>query len=260
MKDIVFDLLKSAQKQGVSVFLEDAKIKISVADNRAIDRKLLADLGKYKSELYAFLEEEERASNTEKRAATEKIVKHTRLRDRVPLSYEQESIWLIDQIHGSLNYHMPITLKVKGQLDISALDHAFKKVLDRHEILKTVIEQDRDGIPYQKVLKETWHLDYVEECLDPEGEIDNFIHRPFRLDQDFMIRAKVIKQAPEWILTIVVHHIAFDGWSQQLFIDDLSIHYNSRIRGIQDEQAELPLQYADYSLWQRSYLSGSTLE
>lgn len=158
---------------------------------------------------------------------------------RIPLSFSQERLWFIDQLEGSTHYHISAALRLKGTLDIKRLFVAFNKIVQRHEILRTVIRSD-NGMAYQLVLPaDKWEMSNGEEDID----------RAFDLREDYMLRVKLEQLASdEYRLRMVMHHIAADGWSVSLFIKEMLALYNAV------ELAPLPLQYADYALWQRKYL------
>lgn len=158
---------------------------------------------------------------------------------RIPLSFSQERLWFIDQLEGSTHYHISAALRLKGPLDLKRLTIAFKEIIQRHEILRTVIRED-NGMAYQLVLPaDKWAMSRREEDID----------RAFDLLEDYMLRVKLEPLASdEYRLRVVMHHIAADGWSVSLFIKEMLALYDAV------ELEPLPLQYADYALWQRKYI------
>ncbi|MBB6112602.1 amino acid adenylation domain-containing protein [Mucilaginibacter lappiensis] len=158
---------------------------------------------------------------------------------RIPLSFSQERLWFIDKLEGSTHYHISAALRLKGTLDVERLIIAFKKIVQRHEVLRTVIRDD-NGVAYQLVLPaDKWEMSKDEED----------INRAFNLLEDYMLRVKLEQlSVDEYRLRVVMHHIAADGWSVSLFIKELLAMYQYV------ELAPLPLQYADYALWQRKHL------
>jgi amino acid adenylation domain-containing protein len=157
---------------------------------------------------------------------------------RLPLSFSQERLWFIDKLGGSMHYHIAASLRLKGDLDIQRLCAAFKAIVHRHEVLRTVIRDD-DGIAYQLVLPaENWELS--------EGSI----HDAFDLSADYMLRVKLTAlSAGDYRLEVVMHHIAADGWSVSVLIREMVAMYQGAAL------PPLPVQYADYALWQRQYLA-----
>nr|WP_051915528.1 non-ribosomal peptide synthetase [Streptomyces aureocirculatus] len=182
--------------------------------------------------------------------------------ERVPLSYGQHRLWFIDHFEGpSATYNIPVTLRLHGTLDADALAAAVADVVARHEILRTVYPQDPDGIPYQQVLdvaEARTRLDVpVREMSSAaaDDEVIRLARHAFDLAADIPVRAAVLRRAPgEHVLCLVIHHIAADGQSLAPLFQDLSVAYAARTGGEEPDFPELPLQYADYALWQRDVL------
>ncbi|SFE91411.1 non-ribosomal peptide synthase domain TIGR01720/amino acid adenylation domain-containing protein [Chitinophaga sp. CF118] len=174
---------------------------------------------------------------------------------RMPLSFSQERLWFIDKLEGSSHYHIPLVLRLKGKLNYNALQQALKDIVGRHEILRTVIREE-NGNGYQYIrAADDWQLENIDT------DITAFIYRPFDLGADYMLRASVITLTEEeYILAITVHHIAADGWSAPVIIRELSTLYAAYVRQQDAELLPLPVQYADYAIWQRSYVTGKVLE
>ncbi|WP_053112025.1 non-ribosomal peptide synthetase [Kitasatospora sp. MY 5-36] len=174
--------------------------------------------------------------------------------ERVPLSFAQQRLWLIDRMEGpSAVYNLPLVLRVTGELDADALGSALGDLVARHEVLRTLIEEE-DGTPYQRVLP-AWAARVPVELL-PEGTApEACTGRPFDLVADLPIRAHLIPAGQaEYLLVLVLHHIAGDGWSMGPLLRDLAAAYAARTAGTVPEWAPLPVQYADYALWQRELL------
>ncbi len=186
---------------------------------------------------------------------------------RVPLSFEQERLWFIDKLHGSLQYHIPWVLRLNGDLDIALLNISLRKLVERHEVLRTVIKEE-DGTGYQQLLRpEDWKMEFLElsSIIEQSGSLEQFleafIRRPFDLSAESPLKVLLIKlQDQEYLLVGVVHHIAFDGWSTGILVQDLAVLYTAAKEGTYPALKELPLQYSDYAAWQRKYLSGKAFE
>ncbi|MGB8192824.1 MAG: amino acid adenylation domain-containing protein, partial [Chitinophagaceae bacterium] len=189
------------------------------------------------------------------------------LNGNIPLSFAQERLWFIDRLQGSLQYHMPWVYHLTGDLNIDALQQSFRTIIGRHEVLRTVIKEE-DGVGYQHVTDAAhWQLEYVDEAdillLDntKQAFIEEFLARPYDLSKDPMLQVMLIgMSAKEHLLVASVHHIAFDGWSISIMVRELLECYNSIITNRPEVLNELPVQYADYSVWQRSYLRGEVLQ
>lgn len=186
---------------------------------------------------------------------------------RIPLSYVQERLWFIDQLSGSVAYHIPAVFKLYGELDLVCLEKAFQTIVNRHEALRTRIQEEK-GEAYQEVIPENrWQLGVTQggsiatEQTAQMAWAEKVIQQPFDLSQDHMLRAQVLLcTANEHLLVLVMHHIAADGWSVSLFVDELVQLYEAFIKGEIPQLASLPIQYADYAIWQRKHLAGELLE
>ncbi|MEM9821238.1 MAG: amino acid adenylation domain-containing protein, partial [Bacteroidota bacterium] len=183
--------------------------------------------------------------------------------ERIPLSYAQERLWFIDQLEGSVHYHMPAVLRFKGELNASALKIAISSIVNRHEVIRTVFEEV-EGKAYQKIMPiNQWKLNFTplnEFAGDRDAFIAAEIERPFDLSQDHMLRANLLQVAEEeFILVFVMHHIASDGWSMSILVDELMAGYKAAVRNVAASLPELSIQYADYALWQREVLSSEAM-
>ncbi|HVI46388.1 MAG TPA: amino acid adenylation domain-containing protein [Chitinophaga sp.] len=185
----------------------------------------------------------------------------------IPLSYSQERLWFIDQLEGSVQYHMSAAFNLSGNLDTAALEYALRGVVNRHEILRTIIVQE-GGNAWQRVMeKDLWHL-YIQDAADCHqneaalrARINDITHIPFDLSRDHMMRAYLLKLAPgKHTLVLYMHHVASDGWSLSVLVNELVELYNAHAAGRVSGLEPLPVQYADFSLWQRQHLTGDVLD
>lgn len=182
---------------------------------------------------------------------------------KLPLSFNQERLHFIDQLQGTSNYHMPVVLQMKGKLNKNALEAALKEVLNRHEVLRTAIRNE-DGIGYQVIQPlGNWKIDYMTDIQlgeNLDSYISEYITRPFDLSKDIMLRATLLKRAEiDHVLVVTIHHISCDGWSMNILMNEVTEVYAGIVSKKQSPLAALPIQYADYSLWQRQYFSGESL-
>lgn len=186
--------------------------------------------------------------------------------EKLPLSFAQERLWFIDRLDGSTQYHQGAILKFKGNLDRTILEESFRAIVNRHEVLRTIFK-DEDGQPYQVVMpKDQWHLDYEENADAAHPETLNQILEaevalPFDLSEDHMLRVKLLKVSnDQHLLIFVMHHIASDGWSLPILVNDLVNIYFCTKEKVKNTLPELTVQYADYAIWQKEALSGEKLD
>ena len=178
----------------------------------------------------------------------------------VPLSFAQNRLWFIDQLQGpSPVYNLAVALRLRGRLDADALAAALADVVGRHESLRTLFVAP-DGIPEQRVI-ERERADFGWQVVDatawPASRLEEAVgeaaRHTFDLAAEIPLRAKLFRVADdEHVFVAVAHHIAADGWSVAPLVNDLGAAYASRCAGQAPGWAELPVQYVDYTLWQRA--------
>ncbi len=192
-------------------------------------------------------------------------------RDRsLPLSFAQQRLWFLDQLTpGSDAYNLPAAVQLEQALDVGALASSLTEIVRRHEVLRTVYES-ADGQPVQRVeAPAAVVLPVVDlEGLAPEErrrERDRRVRSEaagaFDLRRSPLLRATLLRLASErHVLLLTLHHIAFDGWSWSVLFRELAALYPALTRGEPSPLAELPIQYADYSEWQRQWLTPALME
>ncbi|MEU2423990.1 amino acid adenylation domain-containing protein [Streptomyces sp. NPDC007851] len=177
--------------------------------------------------------------------------------DLVPMSYAQQRLWFLDQFEGpSTTYNLPVSYRVTGPVDAEALERALGDLVERHESLRTVF-RDVDGSPVQVVLPPEPVTLHRLSCA--EQDLADVLWRSarhvFDLSAELPVRVTLISLgADEQVLLVLFHHIAGDGESMGPFSADLGVAYQARLAGEAPEWTPLPVQYADYALWQRHLL------
>ena len=186
------------------------------------------------------------------------------------LSFAQERLWFIEQYEQGTNaYHMPSIFELDVATDIEGIKYALQGVITRHQVLRSTIEQI-EGLSHgiQIVHDDVLFIEELELGSEDDYEIviKSDINRPFDLSREYPIRAKFYIIGSESgtqrrLLVINMHHIASDGWSMDIFQRELLSYYQGYIDG--DKNFELPaldIQYKDFAVWQRTYLTGEVLE
>ncbi|HEX2078685.1 MAG TPA: amino acid adenylation domain-containing protein [Longimicrobium sp.] len=188
---------------------------------------------------------------------------------QVPLSFAQQRFWFVEQLGAAANaYIMPVTFRLRGPLDVDALRRALDALIGRHESLRTVFRL-ADGEPAQVILPELrLPLPVHDLSALPEAEREREVRRLTRADNQTsfdlaqaVIRASLLRVAgDDHVLLLALHHIAGDAWSLNVLYDELEALYAAEREGRDAELPPLPVQYADFALWQRKRLAGEALE
>jgi amino acid adenylation domain-containing protein len=188
-------------------------------------------------------------------------------RREAPLSFAQQRLWFLHQLDpDSAAYNLPVYYRLSGQLNITALERSLNEVVRRHEILRTIFTERHDT-PVQIVLP-SLHIALPVIDLTAyhqvEAEVENFIEaetvRPFSLEDGPLLRATLLKTSEdEHGFFLAIHHIVTDGWSMDIFMNELLTLYEAFSVDEPSPLAELPLQYGDFAAWQRESITGDTL-
>ncbi|MBE8478486.1 amino acid adenylation domain-containing protein, partial [Streptomyces sp. 3R004] len=179
--------------------------------------------------------------------------------ERVPLSFAQQRMWFLNRMDetGASAYNLPFALRLTGSLDVEVLQSALGDIADRHESLRTVFP-DIEGVPYQQVLVGAGSrpaLVVVEAGERWRDAMQDEAGRGFDLAVELPWRTTLLRVSDaEWVLLLVAHHIATDAWSMGVLANDLQNAYRARLSGVVPGWESLPVQYADYALWQREVL------
>src|SRR6267154_535648 len=236
--------------------MTNADTIIATANNSALS---LTDLGGLKK----------RASTRSSRRLLTSILRADR-EIELPMSFAQERLWFLEQL-GLVGkaYHLPVVLRLEGELDEGALRDSVQELVRRHESLRTHFEEvDGRGV---QVIDETGEVVLERVAVaEIEGEardeqvkrlVQERILQPFDLTCGPLFRATLIQSsAKDHVLLMVMHHIVSDGWSIGVLMRELAKLYASGVEGRDSGLKPLAVQYADYAQWQRGWLTGEVLE
>ena len=188
----------------------------------------------------------------------------------LPLSFAQQRLWFLDRLlPNKATYNIPAVWRLRGQLDALALERSLNELVARHETLRTRFVLSGDE-PVQVIEPPSAvALPVTDLSAMPQAEreararqiTDTDARQPFDLEAGPLLRAQLLRlAAEEHLLLLNVHHIASDGWSMGVLWRELSSAYNAFVSGQAPDLPRLPIQYADYAVWQREWLQGEALE
>ncbi|MGA3706605.1 amino acid adenylation domain-containing protein, partial [Ralstonia nicotianae] len=187
----------------------------------------------------------------------------------LPLSFAQQRLWFLAQMEGgSEAYHIPVGLRLKGELDEDALRRSLDRIVARHEALRTrFVAEDGQAVQLIVPADVGLTLEWVDLSTEEASEhqlgllAEAEARAPFDLEQGPLIRGRLVKLGEqEHVLLITMHHIVSDGWSQGVLARELGTLYEAYRAGNADPLPALPIQYADYAVWQRRWLEGGELQ
>ncbi|MEU3554833.1 condensation domain-containing protein [Streptomyces fragilis] len=180
----------------------------------------------------------------------------------VDTSFSQQSLWLQNRIDpGQAAYNVTAAVRLRGPLDVGALERALNTVVARHEVLRTVFDLD-EGEPVQVIGPTAPLRVTVTDCSpeDLEETAREELAAPFDLREGPLVRLRLLRLGErDHLALLVMHHIVTDGASSGIFFQELTAAYQAHLAGAEPRFAELPIQYADFAVWQREHLSGDRL-
>ncbi|MCE3268002.1 MAG: amino acid adenylation domain protein, partial [Burkholderiales bacterium] len=189
-------------------------------------------------------------------------------KEEYKLSFAQERLWFINKFDESNTvYNVPMMFKLNLTCNIKILLSSLKDLVQRHEILRTVFKENPDGDLYQEVTSADLHI--VEKSINNKVELHKHMKAnaqyAFKLDKEIPIKVFHYIYAETHYLNILIHHIAFDGWSADILMRDLKGYYEYHSKLANKEYAildlpKLKIQYKDFALWQTTYLTGKVLK
>ncbi|NQZ08853.1 MAG: non-ribosomal peptide synthetase, partial [Algicola sp.] len=255
------DLFKVLAKANIKLTVEAGSLSVT-APKGAMTPAILGELKNHKQKLIEYLQGGK--SDVQR-------IEPVKRNEPLKLSYAQQSLWLLDKIdQGSAHYNDSFALNLVGQLDHDAMDRAFTMVFERHESLRTCFLMGHDDLPHQVIQAAP---DYTVPVLDltdvASQSIDARVSQlaseeaalVFDLSSDLMLRTRLLKtSAEQFTLLITMHHIASDGWSIGILVNEFSTLYAAYVKGEANPLPPLTIQYADYAHWQRQWLQGTVFE
>jgi amino acid adenylation domain-containing protein len=188
----------------------------------------------------------------------------------LPLSLAQQRLWVVDQLStGDVAYNMPTALTIRGELSLSILEQSFTLLMQRHEILRTCYRQDENGEPYAYVIADPAlkiaftdisELMLSEQTREREDWLQHCANELIDLEHAPLLRVSILKISDnEHLAFFTMHHIISDGWSMGVLVNELASFYRACESGETAQLAELPIQYLDYSFWQKKLLDDGLL-
>ncbi|MEG4345120.1 amino acid adenylation domain-containing protein [Microcoleus sp. A003_D6] len=188
----------------------------------------------------------------------------------IPLSFAQARLWFLDQLQPeSAFYNISLALRMSGQLNIATLQRAINEIIQRHEALRTNFAT-QEGQPVQIIAStinlelrvvNLLHLPQSERETEAQQLAVAEANQPFNLEREPLLRGTVLQLGEtEYVLLLTMHHIISDGWSLGIFVKEITELYTAFYSGESPSLPELPIQYADFALWQRQWLTGEILQ
>ncbi len=257
------NLLSELRRLRIEIWADGEQLRVSAPEG-ALTPALRAALLECKQELLALFSS---ARATDDQAASP--IPRLSRQEHLPLSFAQERLWFLDRLHpGDTVYNVPLAVRLRGVLDVGALERSVRTIVARHETLRTVFREDTAGTAQVILPAGEWHLEH-EEVPDGEADRENWLRawcrrvaqEPFDLERGPLFRARLLHVGmADHVLSLAMHHIVTDGWSLGVLVRELTALYEAEVSGKQAALPPLPIQYADFAAWQRQWLKGAVLD
>ena len=253
------ELLRKLKQEGINLAVNNGKLVIK-AEKGKLTPQLLSEIKAQKEALITLLLSSQEVSQSIKLPELQVHKEHKEHEESV-LSYGQKRLWLLDKLQmGSSQYNMVTAFKMEGDVDASVFERAIKKLLIRQQVLRTCIIEVEGQPAAQLIPSENFIL---KTCAVTKQNVPlrmkEFFSYSFDLASDYMIQVQLLSvSSKEHILLINIHHIACDGWSLDIFNDELVALYHAEIAGKAAHILPLEFQYSDYAHWQKALLTADT--
>ncbi|WP_420007375.1 amino acid adenylation domain-containing protein [Xanthomonas sacchari] len=260
----ILDVVRRLNDRGIFAYVEDGRLKTR-SDAPIVDADVVELIRSHRDDLVRFL--------SEPGSTLDAVAPIGRLSDPsapAPLSFAQQRLWFIHQLEGgSAQYNINLQLVLHGALDMAALQHAVDAIVIRHEVLRTWFMRNEDGEIRQQVAPasplqirtvELQEQDEAGQAREIAAYVSEDAGRSFDLTEPPLLRAMLLRcSAQRHVLIFAIHHIASDGWSKAILLQDFCSLYSAFHEGRPVPLAPLSIQYRDYAAWQRQTLQGETL-
>jgi amino acid adenylation domain-containing protein len=256
------ELLSELRLLGIQLSTDGQKLKCK-APNDTLTPRLKSALADRKAEIISFLHEGEGIGST-----LAAIPTASRTQD-LPLSFAQQRLWFLDRIEpNSSSYNIPEAVELTGSLDVQILQQALDAIVSHHEVIRTnyltvddnPIQVINPPAPIQLEILDLQQVPVTEQQSQAQAYLHQASRKPFNLATDLMLRCSLVQLAPnQHIFLATMHHIASDAWSMGLFWQQLGQVYNALCAHKPNPLLPLQIQYADYAVWQREWLSGEVI-
>ncbi|AUT01014.1 non-ribosomal peptide synthetase [Nostoc sp. CENA543] len=256
----IFEFLSLLNTLDIKIWIEDDQLRYR-APKGAMTAEIKEQLKERKAEIIAFLQEAQTATQL----TSLSLDPVSRNKD-LPLSFAQQRMWFLSQLDGeSTFYNESFQLRIVGKLSVTALEQSINEIIRRHEALRTNFPTV-EGIPLQLIrpnLTISIPVIDVQECTETAVQkiITQEVSQSFDLGTDSLVKVTLLRQTPEsHLLIITMHHIVVDGWSMGIFFRELEALYSAFIQGKPNPLPALAIQYADFAVWQREWLTQEVQE
>jgi len=264
-----FTFLSELNRQGIRLQIDGEQLRIN-GPQGALTPELTGQLKARKAEIMTFLRQNQSAPKTNP-------IQPVPRSQPLPLSFSQQRLWFLEQLGSGATYTIPAAFQLRGRLNIPALAQTLAEIVRRHESLRTTfapVEGQTCQVihppgPVELPVIDLRHMPPEAQAAEVERLARREALHPFDLSADLMLRASLLRlgspadaahPAQEHVLLLTMHHIASDGWSSGVLVRELTALYSAFAQGQPSPLPELPIQYAEFAVWQRQRLQGEFLE